>query len=167
MEMFCTHCTAEVLSSTTNFCYSYGKELNEKADEPKSQKLPYEDVRKQKAEEHGSKFCKKAKGNAPSSKNTEASEVIIQIGVMIWKDGELATRRGSSLPLKVPSNASSEVLKAKAVAKQNHFNSSLIKSDKALGYKLLYPDKSEVLGDLTWQKDLEFTLRKYKELGKP
>ena len=66
---------------------------------------------------------------------------------MMWKDGELATRRGSSLPLKVPSNATSEVLKAKAVAKQNRFNSSLIKSDKALGYKLLYPDKSEVLRD--------------------
>ena len=51
---------------------------------------------------------------------------------MMWKDGELATRRGSSLPLKVPSNATSEVLKAKAVAKQNRFNSSLIKSDKPL-----------------------------------
>ena len=72
----------------------------------------------------------KAKGNALSSKNTEASEVIIQIWVMMGKDGELATRRGSSLPLKVPSNATSEVLKAKAVAKQNRFNSSLIKSDK-------------------------------------
>ena len=87
---------------------------------------------------------------------------------MIWKDGELATRRGSSLPLKKPSNATSEVLKAKAVAKQNRFNSSLIKSDKALGYKLLYPDKSEVLREFTWQKDLEFTLEKYiEELGKP
>lgn len=87
---------------------------------------------------------------------------------MIWKDGELATRRGSSLPLKVPSNATSKVLKVKAVAKQNRFNSSLIKSDKALGYKLLYPDKSGVLSDFTWQKDLEFTLEKYKEeLGKP
>ena len=53
-----------------------------------------------------------AKGNAPSSENTAASEVVMQIGVMIWKDGELATRSGSSLPLKVPSNATSEVLKA-------------------------------------------------------
>ena len=70
--------------------------------------------------------------------------------------------------MKVLSNATSEVLKAKAVAKQNRFNSSLIKSDKALGYKLLYPDKSEVLRDFTWQKNLEFTLGKYKEeLGKP
>ena len=127
--MFCTHCAAEVLSSTANFCYSY------------------EDFRKRKAEERGSKFCEKAKGNAPSSKNTEAGEVIIQTGEMIWKDGEPATRRGSSLPLKVLSNATSQVLKAKAVAKQNRFNSSLIKSDKALGYKLLYPDKSEVLRD--------------------
>ena len=67
--MFCTHCAAEVLSSTANFCYSY------------------EDFRKRKAEERGSKFCEKAKGNAPSSKNTEASEVIIQTGEMIWKDG--------------------------------------------------------------------------------
>ena len=145
--MFCTHCAGEVLSSTANFCYSCGKELNEKADEPKSRKLCYEDLRKRKAEERASKFCEKAKGNAPSSKNTEASEVIIQTGEMIWKDGEPATRRGSSLPLKVLSNATSEVLKAKAVAKQNRFNSSLIKSDKALGYKLLYPDKSEVLRD--------------------
>ena len=111
--MFCTHCADEVLSSTANFCYSY------------------EDFRKRKAEERGSKFCEKAKGNAPSSKNTEASEVIIQTGEMIWKDGEPATRRGSSLPLKVLSNATSQVLKAKAVAKQNRFNSSLIKSDKA------------------------------------
>ena len=146
--MFCSHCAAEVLSSTANFCYSCGKELNEKADEPKSRKLSYEDFRKRKAEERGSKFCEKAKGNAPSSKNTEASEVIIQTGKMIWKDGEPATRRGSSLRLKVLSNATSEVLKAKAVAKQNRFNFlSLIKSDKALGYKLLYPDKSEVLRD--------------------
>ena len=95
----------------------------------------------------GSKFCKKAKGNALNSKNTKASEVTIQIGVMIWKDRKLATRRGSSFPLKVPSNAISEVLKDKAEAKRNRFNSSLIKSDKALGYKLLYPDKSEVLRD--------------------
>ena len=68
---------------TANFCYSCGKELNEKADEPKSRKLSYEDFRKRKAEERGSKFCEKAKGNAPSSKNTEASEVIIQTGEMI------------------------------------------------------------------------------------
>ena len=95
----------------------------------------------------GSKFCKKAKGNAWNSKNTKASEVTIQIGVMIWKDRKLATRRGSSFPLKVPSNAISEVLKDKAEAKRNRFNSSLIKSDKALGYKLLYPDKAEVLRD--------------------
>ena len=95
----------------------------------------------------GSKFCKKATGNASYSKNTKASEVTIQIGVMIWKDRKLATRRGSSFPLKVPSNAISEVLKVKAVAKRNRFNSSLIKSDKALGYKLLYPDKAEVLRD--------------------
>ena len=165
--MFSTHCAAEVLSSAAKLCYSCGKELNEKADEPKSRKLSYEDFRKRKAEERGWKFSKKARGNAPSFKNTEASEVIIHIGVMIWKDGELATRRGSSLSLKVPSNATSEVLKAKAVAKQNRFKSSLIKGDKALGHKLLYPDKSEVLRDFTWQKDLEFTLGKYKEeLGK-
>ena len=81
--MFCTHCAAEVLSSATNFCYSCSRELNEKADEPKSRKLSYEDFRKRKAKERDSKFCKKAKGNAPSSKNTEASEVILQIGVMI------------------------------------------------------------------------------------
>ena len=35
--MFCTHCAAEVLSVAANFCYSCGKELNEKADEPKSE----------------------------------------------------------------------------------------------------------------------------------
>ena len=35
--MFCTHCAAEVLSIATNFCYSCGKELNIKADEPKSE----------------------------------------------------------------------------------------------------------------------------------
>ena len=35
--MFCTHCAAEVLSIAANFCYSCGKELNEKADEPKSE----------------------------------------------------------------------------------------------------------------------------------
>ena len=135
VKMFCAHCATEVLSSAANFCYSCGKELNEKADEPKSRKLSYEDFRRRKAEERGSKFCKRAKGNASSSKNTEASEVIIQIGVMIWKYGELATRRGSSLPLKVPFNVTSEVLKAKAVAKQNRLNSNLIKSDnyKALG----------------------------------
>ena len=116
----------------------------------------------------GSKFCKKVKGNALNSKNTKASEVTIQIGVMIWKDRKLATRRGSSFPLKVSSNAISEVLKDKAEAKRNRFNSSLIKSDKALGYKLLYPDSSEVLRDFTWQKDPEFTLGKYKEeLRKP
>ena len=34
---FFTRCAAEVLSSATNFCYSCGKELNEKADEPKSE----------------------------------------------------------------------------------------------------------------------------------
>ena len=79
--MFCTHCAA-------NFCYSRSKELNEKEDEPKSRKLSYEDFRKQKAEERGSKFCKKAKRNAPSSKNTEASEVIMQIGVMIWMESQ-------------------------------------------------------------------------------
>ena len=62
------------------------------------------------------------------------SEVTIQIWVMIWKGREPATRRGSSLPLKVPSNATFEALKVKAVAKQNRFNSSLIKDDKALGY---------------------------------
>ena len=56
----------------------------------------------------GSKFCKKATGNASYSKNTKASEVTIQIGVMIWKNRKLATRRGSSFPLKVPSNAISD-----------------------------------------------------------
>ena len=56
-------------------------------------------------------------------------------------------KESKQLPLKVVSNATSLVLKAKAVTKQNRFNSSLIKSDKALGYKLLYPDKSEVLRD--------------------
>ena len=103
-------------------------------DEPKSRKLSYEDFRKQKGMERGLKCCKKAKGNASSSKNTEVSEVTMQIWVMIWKDREPATRRGSSLPLKVPSNATFEALKVKAVAKQNRFNSSLIKDDKALGY---------------------------------
>ena len=40
-------------------------------------------------------------------------------------------KESKQLPLKVLSNATSVVLKAKAVAKQNRFNSSLIKSDKA------------------------------------
>ena len=35
--MFCIHCAAEVLSIATNLCYSCGKELNEKADESKSE----------------------------------------------------------------------------------------------------------------------------------
>ena len=37
VKMFCTHCTAELLSILANFCYSCGKELNEKVDEPKSE----------------------------------------------------------------------------------------------------------------------------------
>ena len=37
VKMFCTHCTAELLSIPANFCYSCGKELNEKVDEPKSE----------------------------------------------------------------------------------------------------------------------------------
>ena len=37
VKMFCTHCTAELLSIPANFCYSCGKELNEKEDEPKSE----------------------------------------------------------------------------------------------------------------------------------
>ena len=35
--MFCTHCVVEVFSIDVNFCYSCGKGLNEKADEPKSE----------------------------------------------------------------------------------------------------------------------------------
>ena len=35
--MFCTRCTSEVLSSAANNCYSCGKELNKKTDEPKSE----------------------------------------------------------------------------------------------------------------------------------
>ena len=41
-------------------------------------------------------FVRRLKEMPRFSKNTEASEVIIQIGVMIWKDGEPATRRVSS-----------------------------------------------------------------------
>ena len=37
VKVFCTHCTAELLSISANFCYSCGKELNVKVDEPKSE----------------------------------------------------------------------------------------------------------------------------------
>jgi hypothetical protein len=149
-KMFCHLCGTKGLE-TAKFSHSCGREFNLKADEPKlsGKKVP----------------GKKAKGSTASG---EAEEVTIQIGVMAWKDGELTTKRGSSLPLKAASDATADVLKAKAVAKQNRFNATLVKSDRVLGYKLLYPDKSEVLNEFSWQKYLEFTLAKYKEeLGKP
>jgi len=87
---------------------------------------------------------------------------------MIWKDDcGLTSKRGCNLPLKIHSSATADVLKARAVSKQNRFNSGLVKSCDAIGYKLLYPDKTEVESNFPWDNS-EFSLRRYKEeLGKP
>jgi hypothetical protein len=87
---------------------------------------------------------------------------------MFWKKVcSLSTKRGSNLPLKIHSSAIADVLKNRAVSKQNRFNSGLVKSSDPVGYKLLYPDKTEVERNFAWQ-NIEFSLRRYKEeLSKP
>jgi hypothetical protein len=180
--MFCVHCSAEVFSTAANYCYSCGKELKEQKNEDKqsdkpqgdkqngkpSSKLSYEDFRKRKADDRCSKFKRKSCSKASKQSKIEKEETI-QIGVMFWNEDYslLSAKRGSNMPLKIESNVDNEVLKAKSVEKQHRFNSGVVKSSNAIGYKLLYPDKTEVKSSFSWQKK-EFTLRGYKEeLGKP
>ena len=172
--MFCSHCSAEVVSSGAKFCYSCGRELTRDLDVQSDCKKPktappatlsFEDLRK------GHNRCSKVKPKANNSKATKQPkiddlEVTIQIGVMFWKeDSSLSTKRGCNLPLKIHSSATAYILKAKAVSKQNRFNSGLVKSSDPIGYKLLYPDKTEMNRNFAW--NIDFSLRKYKELGKP
>ena len=173
--MFYSTCSAEVLSSDAKFCYSCGGELDFQASaEPKPKPasrsaLTFDEFRKRKADERCSRF-KPKDSNKKAAKPSKAQdpEVTIQIGVMIWKDDCCLTpKRGCNLPLKIPSNATADVLMDRAVSRQNRFNSGLVKSCDGIGYKLLFPDKKVVESNFIWDNS-EFSLRRYKEeLGKP
>jgi len=79
-------------------------------------------------------------------------------------DDVLKFIRGSNLPLKTISNIASDVLLAKAVAKHSLFNKDIL--NKPVAYKLLYPDKIQVLHIPGTEEPFE--LNKYKDvLGKP
>ena len=173
---FCSNCSAEVLSSAAKLCYSCGQELDVQAsaDETKPKPascsaLTFDQFRKRKGDERCSRF-KPKDSNKKAAKllNAQDLEVTIQIGIMIWKDDCCLTpKRGCNLLLKIRSSATADVLKDRAVSKQNRFNTSLVKSCDGVGYKLLFPDKKVVESNFTWD-DSEFSLRRYKEeLGKP
>ena len=174
--MFCSHCSAEVLSTSAKFCHSCGKELGAQSGsntlKPASRQaaLSFEDFRKRKGDERCSKFNTKASNSkAAKQPKVEDSEVTIQVGVMVWREDScsLSAKRGCNLPLKIHTSANADVLKSRAVSKQNRFNSCMVKSSNPIGYKLLYPDKTEVESNFAWQ-NTEFSLRRYKEeLGKP
>lgn len=186
--MFCINCSAEVLSSAANYCYSCGKMLTgdgrqtnnnhenkkesvgqpndkqSKKSTPRARALSYEDFRKRKAEDRSSKFKSKT-GKQPKVEREEK----INIGIMVWNTDScvLSTKRGSILPLLVDPDIDAETLKKKAVEKQHRFHSGIVKSDNPFGYRLLFPDKQLVEDKLPWQ-NTQFTLRSYKdELGKP
>ena len=175
---------------TAKFCYSCGKELqnvpsSSAPNGTSSSTIPsasghgttkpltrrpvsFEDFRKRKENDRSARFTPKNKG-ARIAKKEEDPEVTIQIGVMTWNEdsGSLSAKRGCNLPVKIKSSATAELLKAEAVMKQNRFNGGLVKVNNPLGYRLLYPDKTEVEPQLSWKYEA-FTLGRYKdELGKP
>ena len=51
--------------------------------------------------------------------------------------------------LRVHSSATGDVLKDRAVSKQNSFNSGLVRRCDGVGYKLLFPDKKDVERNFT------------------
>lgn len=175
--MFCSGCGVTCITNA-KFCHQCGKELSKTTGSSakkvgststagnttiKSRSFDSYCARK-KVER--SKFFKTSGTKAKKAKveDKQATEVKINVGVMVMKDGRLSIKRGATLPLTVLSSIGAQQLLTKAVEKHHRFNNNVI--NRLTSYRLLYPDVKEVITIPGSQE--AFTLQKYKEeIDKP
>ena len=120
--------------------------------------MSFSDFRKRKEEKRRENFNPRGKKKA----RKEPIDVTINVGIMRYRDGKLTVTRGRQLPVRVSSNATTEVLLKASVEKH-------LKHDRTLtstcDYTLIYPDGSEVKTMPGSQEP--FVLSSYKdEIGK-
>ena len=125
----------------------------------------FDSFRARKAEDRSRFFKTKCPAKAKKAKvEQQPSEVKINIGVLLLKDGKLAVRRGATLPLTVAPSVGSHELLRRAVEKHSRFNQNLVDPSKT--YRLLHADHEEVNTIPGTEK--QFTLKQYKEeIDKP
>ena len=169
--MFCSYCGEEV-GAGSKFCQKCGRELV-----PVSKELPthitgnvtsvsLDNFLKRKAMERTTLFEPKA-AKAKIAKSSPAAkprlEVTINTGIMrLNSEGKLVKCRGKTLPLKVTTKASKNVILEAAVRKHTAFDKAFCVESK---YVLLYPDCTEVDKTPGTQKD--FVLDDYgREIGR-
>ncbi|KAJ7371943.1 hypothetical protein OS493_022041 [Desmophyllum pertusum] len=125
---------------------------------PGGQLPSYEQFAAKKSEERRGHFKPKVKVKQATP------EATVNIGLMEYEGDILKPVRGSSLPLKVKTNASyGEILDA-ALKKREAFDRTF---SVQRGYVLAYPD-SRIAKQIPGTKDEDFVLQNYKDwLGKP
>ena len=127
--------------------------------------VTFDQFKKRKEEDRRSYFGKRGK-KVNLQADLDSSDVKIDIGVIVLKDGILLMKRGSTLPVTVPQTIGSDDLLEKAVEKHSRYNTDVIRSTDKAFYRLLYPDKS-VVHTLPGSNQ-PFTLQRYKnDIGKP
>ncbi|XP_048579358.1 uncharacterized protein LOC125560950 [Nematostella vectensis] len=160
--MFCSHCGRKLGDDGSTFCVFCGKELS-KAVENKPFGRPASHVSTIKS------FVgfKKGKDGKPTKKQLkdknkpeEANDVIINIGLKVFSEGELKDKRGKKLAIKVNKHASYKELLEQAKLKWADFQRNLY--SEGTEYVLLYEDGQEALFLPGTSKEF-FTLEKYKQ----
>ena len=182
--MFCSQCGSSLLINS-KFCHVCGRESSHTSKSSTSPTtttttgssisttpvstsesrtpLSFQEYRKRKEQERSSRFKPKGKQAKVETNDKTPSEVTINIGLRKFRDDDLKFVRGNSLPLKVRPGIGAEELLQKAAEKIVKFNREL--TGGALGFTLLYPDRTKVV---TLPGSSEpFTLENYKkEIGK-
>ena len=179
--MFCSSCGTECPLSG-KFCGHCGHRINDvtqnttrKVDEGgasggASIPLTFKQFKSKKEEDRKGYFRNNSGNKRPVKRarlgQPSDSEVKINIGVMILRDGGLIAKRGITLPITVRESIGAEELLEKAVEKHHRFNKDVVRSGNKVFYHLLYGDKNLV--NTLPGSDEHFTLRRYKaEIDKP
>lgn len=97
------------------------------------------------------------RSNTRKKKRIEVESVIIRVGVM---NHDMTTKRGETLPVKVPSDATSDAIADAAVVKHTAFNKRF---QRNADYHLMFKDGSEVKFVPGTSPVEPFTLKRYKE----
>ena len=181
-EMFCSGCGMTCIPDA-KFCHKCGKEISdnkgscatEVGGTPTGSTVgntnrgtgvtSFNSYRARKQDER-SRFFKTCGTKAKKTKveDKQPTEVKINVGIMVMKDGKLSVKRGATLPLTVAPSAGPQQLLTKAIEKHSRFNNNLI--NRLRSYRLLYADVKEVTTIPGSQEP--FTLQRYKEeIDKP
>ena len=171
-KMFCKDCGKRIGEIDAKFCSGCGAPLTETSAtirpaaaclSVRPRPLSFAEFRKRKEGERQNNFQPKKKNGKYSTFSQKEQSVTITIGLLTFKNGELKARRGRSMPVEVPSNATSDLILERAVEKHRRHDRQLMSGE----YTLLYPDGTEVLM-MPGKEGDKFVLSKYKEdIGKP